>query len=223
MRSVSILLLVTAATAAIPAAASAAPTIPVQGFLTGGSEDTPVEGEVTMTVRLYRTAADTEPPLYEVQQKVTVSLGLFTVWLGGDDKPLDAALFRANPTVHLGLVINGEELSPRLPLGTTAYAATAERAAVADTVPWSGVSGVPADLADGDQDTVPVRINVVTAVARETKLIELDVKQSFCALSQVKSFLATSKCVVEIVRKDGKDVWGLSATDANCSANCLTW
>jgi len=175
MRFLSILLLVAAAAAIAPAAASAATTIPVQGFLTGNDDDTPVQGEVTLTVRLHRSADDVDPPLYERQEKVAVSSGLFTVWLGTADQPLDAALFRANPGVHLGIVVNGEELTPRLPLGTSPYAAVAaeaQHATLADTArtaealddkaaaafakathrhPWSELDGVPAGLSDGDQ------------------------------------------------------------------------
>lgn len=69
--------------------------------------------------------------------------------------PVTNGIFRANPDFGsapfdgsirwLQVTINGSTITPRTPLLSTPYAV---RAAI---VPWAGIVGIPADLADGDQ------------------------------------------------------------------------
>lgn len=90
---------------------------------------------------------------------VSVQDGLFTVHLGDTNlanmMAIPATVF-TNPAVSLRLWfddgVNGlEQLSPDQPLGAVGYA---RRAALADQVPWSGITDVPPDFADAvDNDT----------------------------------------------------------------------
>ena len=76
-----------------------------------------------------------------------VANGLFTA-------PLDfgAGAFTGDAR-WLQIVVEGNTLTPRQKLTATPYALCALNALQADAAPWTGLSGVPADLLDGDQDT----------------------------------------------------------------------
>lgn len=88
-------------------------------------------------------------------ENVSISNGLFLATLDfgtnvftGDARWLDIAV---RPGTNTGAFIT---LSPRQPLTPTAYAHYAPASGTAGGVPWTGVTGVPAGLADGvDNDT----------------------------------------------------------------------
>ena len=92
-----------------------------------------------------------------VVEDVVVTDGIFTVLIdfgpgafGGDGRWLDIGV---RPGVDTGLFTI---LIPRHELTSTPYAIWASSAANADlaqSAPWSGVTGVPGDIADGDDDT----------------------------------------------------------------------
>lgn len=55
----------------------------------------------------------------------------------------------------LGVTVGADaEMTPRFQLATAPYAMRAETAAAADNVDWADVANVPADIADGDADTI---------------------------------------------------------------------
>ncbi len=134
-----------AASAIAPASAWAQvpSAIPVQGFLTD-ADDQPLDRSVQFVVRLFDGASSTAI-LFEEEQTVVVDRGVFTAMIGSMTA-LDVALFRASDDLWVEVSIDGDAM-PRFPLGTTPYSAVADYAAHA---PWTGLDGVPADLADGD-------------------------------------------------------------------------
>ncbi len=81
-------------------------------------------------------------------ENVDVRGGYFTVQVdfGADPFAGDARWLRVE--VKCSGDADYTELTPRQPLNATPYALYAQRA------PWSGLSGVPADIADGDDDTL---------------------------------------------------------------------
>jgi len=141
--------LVAALVVGLPSAASAIPEIvPLQGYLTDDL-GTPVDAaDLPVTFRFYSTAASATV-LWEEAVLLDVDDGVFVYELGLSEL-LELSLF-AGADVWLGIDINDEgELDPRVQMGTVPYAA------VAANVPWAGVTGVPAELADGDDDTTYV-------------------------------------------------------------------
>jgi hypothetical protein len=123
-----------------------------QGRLSDG--DGPVSDTCDLTFDLYDGAGSGSPPtggtLLGTVEKPdqTISDGCFTVEIdfggdafSGDDRWLQITLNCGEGPVTL---------SPRQALTPAPYALYA---ASAGSAPWSGLSGVPADLADGDDDT----------------------------------------------------------------------
>lgn len=137
------LCLATSAAWALPA------TLNYQGVL-ADSAGAPVTGTVTMTFALYDTSSAIVALWSEVRD-VTVTDGVYSVQLG-IDSPLDISLF-SGAALYLGVSIGGEEMQPRAELSAAPFAMRATVADAADTVAWSGVTGIPADLADGDDNT----------------------------------------------------------------------
>lgn len=148
------------------ALAEAPAVVPVQGYLTDG-EGRPVEGELTIAFAFY--AAETGgAALFSEEQQVLVEAGYFTAYVG-DVEGLDLALFRDQGLLWVGVRVGEDpEASPRMQLGSVPYAGYAEHAGDAATLgglpaeafaaldhghPWSELTGVPAGLADGDDDT----------------------------------------------------------------------
>jgi hypothetical protein len=115
-------------------------TLSYQGQLLD-AEGEPVDGTYEMTFRLYDVATD-GTPLWTQVQNVEVEDGLFTAYLD-----VDAALFDGQ-ALWLGVQVAGDtEMLPRQPLLPAPYAFHALEA------PWSGLTGVPVGLDDGDDDT----------------------------------------------------------------------
>ena len=131
--------------AAGAAHAQAPAVLPVQGFLTDAS-GTPIDGATDVTFALY--AAETGgTPVFSEMQSVMVEGGYFSAYIG-DVGTLELSTFRDRGTVFIGVRVGADaELTPRLLLGSVPYAAYAE---FAGAVPFAGVTGVPAGLADGD-------------------------------------------------------------------------
>lgn len=143
---------------AATAVAEAPPIIPFQGFLTD-AEGTPRDGDVVVEITLYDAAVDGNV-LYTESQVIEADAGYFTAELGLGDA-LDLAIFRDNGEVWAEVVVDDEALDPRIQLGTVPYAAWAEWAADAATLDgrtadelaatdWGDVTGIPAELTDGD-------------------------------------------------------------------------
>jgi hypothetical protein len=154
--------------ALVPRAANAeAPALlPVQGYLTDAS-DVPIDGAVTLHLALYDSAT-AGTALYSETQNTTAANGAFSIYLG-ETAALDLAIMRDRSELWLGIAINDDaELEPRIRLATAPFAAfaqycgdasTLEGRAAADFAPavhstaWADITGVPADLADGDDNT----------------------------------------------------------------------
>lgn len=147
------------------AAAQAPPQMPVQGFLTDAA-GVPVDGDEAITFRLFDADVD-GTMLFEETQSVMVEEGYFTAYLG-DTASLDLAIFRDTSPTYIEVVIGGTALAPRIQLATVPYAAYAAHAGTAASLDgmaasdfagsshghaFSELSGVPAGLADGDDDT----------------------------------------------------------------------
>lgn len=157
-------LLFAALLVAAPPLAAQPAQVPVQGNLTNAS-GAAIDGALPITFRLYNVATGGAPIHVETLPAVQVDEGRFTAWLGSA-VPLDLGIF-SGAVVYVGIsVAGGTEMTPRLPVGTTPYAAYAGRAG---TVPWAGVTGIPADIADGDANTTysatsPLTLNPGTGV-----------------------------------------------------------
>jgi hypothetical protein len=147
-----------------PAAArgEAPPRVPVQGVLTDQA-GVPVDGPLEVSFSLYAAEAG-GAPLWADAEVVVFDAGAFSTHLGAGE-PLPLSLFRDHGSLWLGIAVDGDEEMGRLPIGTAPYAAFAQFAGDAATLgglrpeafaraahdtPWASVTGVPPDLADGD-------------------------------------------------------------------------
>lgn len=93
----------------------------VQGTLTDGSGN-PLTGNHTVTFRLYTSSTvSVSSAIWTESLSVALSTGVFNVTLGNVTS-LDPVLF--NQLYYLGIQVSGDsnELSPRQPLGASAYA-----------------------------------------------------------------------------------------------------
>jgi len=137
-----------------------------QGTLLEPDTGFPVgDGEYTFVFSIHASA--TGDPLWQETQIVSVGGGLFSVLLGSVN-PLTDDLF-SDSERYLGVKVgDNEEMSPRQQLASVPYAFQAEEAEhaktyeetdptvdenVKDGVDWSELSGIPDDIADGDQTT----------------------------------------------------------------------
>jgi hypothetical protein len=159
----SLLMTVATASAAGPLPAY----IPLQGYLTD-AEGLPLEGEHMLHLSLY-DGDTTETALYQESQVVFLDHGHFTVYLG-TNKPLNLEVVRDSDGLVLGVAVDSDpEMTPRLAVGTTPYAAYAQYTQDAETlegrpasdfrladdkVEWSDVENVPGEIQDGDADTL---------------------------------------------------------------------
>lgn len=118
---------------------------------------TPAEGNYDLRFRLYNAEEGGNPLGEVVHQNVSVSQGRFSVLL-----PFMPEVLEAEPGyLEIAVRPGGSEeeftpLSPRQALTRVPFAWRADRALVAaqaEAVPWSGISGKPAGLEDGDNDT----------------------------------------------------------------------
>ncbi len=127
--------------------AQAPTSVPIQGFLTD-NDGAPVDGDHEVLARLF-DAEIGGSELFSESQMIAIEAGYFSFELGAA-APLDLAAFRDNGEVFLSVTIDGEELSPRQHLGSVPFAGFAQHAGSVD---FDNVSGLPADLSDGDADT----------------------------------------------------------------------
>jgi len=141
--------LVLASLAAAPARAAAPAFVPVQGYLTD-ADGVPIDGEASVQLAVY-DAAEGGTPLFFESHAAALEGGFFTVYLGAV-KNLDLAMFAGASNLYLGITVDADpEMTPRIQVGSVPFAAYAEQCGAVD---WSHVTGVPAGLADGDDDTV---------------------------------------------------------------------
>lgn len=155
------LVIVSMGFAGVAAGQTAPAQLPMQGFLTdaGGAA---IDQELTMVFSLYTT--DTGgAALYTETQTVMVQDGYFNADVGSV-MPLDLALFRDNGTVFVGIQVGADpEMSPRIQLGSVAYAAFAQFAA-AVAGPTGGSAG-QVDIMGNTTNTTPTELDSVTITA----------------------------------------------------------
>jgi hypothetical protein len=136
--------------------------VPVQGFLTD-DQGVPIDGSVSVEFTIY-DAATSGTEMHTQTETVDADAGAFSVHL---TPPL--TVFENNTDLYLGLAVDGgAEMSPLLKMGSVPYAAVAGNAqnavtlegkSASDFAPssytpaWGDLTGIPADLADGDDDT----------------------------------------------------------------------
>lgn len=143
------------------ARAEAPAIVSIQGTL-ADLEGAPLDGNVAITVRLYDAPSD-GAMLHTETMTLDVDQGFFTAYLGSLNA-LDLSLFRDVGTIYLGLSVEGDpEMTPRLEVGSVPFAAFAQHAGDAQTLQgltpddfssdWTDITSIPADIADGDQDT----------------------------------------------------------------------
>ena len=150
LTSVILLLAVTGVWAEPTQTSMAAPSAPLavfsdtlsfQGRLLDGGGN-PVDGSPVMIFRLY-TQAEGGAPVWEDGYNVPVANGLFNA-----DLAVPPSLFDGQ-ALWLGVQVEGDvqEMEPRQQLLPAPYAFYAKRA------PWDGLTDIPPDLANGDDDT----------------------------------------------------------------------
>lgn len=147
--------------------AEAPAVVPVQTTLFDAAGE-PLDGTVSVRAALF-DASEGGAVLHEETQDVAFEGGNGTLYVGRSSS-LDLDLFRLHGRVWLALEVDGDALEPRLEVGTVPFAAFAARArdtasvsgvpssafaSASDTLSWSQLEGVPADIADGDDGQVP--------------------------------------------------------------------
>ncbi|MFH1812505.1 MAG: scavenger receptor cysteine-rich domain-containing protein [Pseudomonadota bacterium] len=164
--------------AATPAIAQVPATMTYEGYLEDGS--TPFTGSVDVDFALYPTETGGTAIWSESQTGISVEAGSFVTILG-QQNPLGSGHFSAG-TPWLEVIVDGDTLAPRTPLTSVPYAFRASLCSEATRllgftpadysttaaltsslsspgglqVHWQNLSGIPADLADGDADTLGV-------------------------------------------------------------------
>ncbi len=109
----------------------------------------PIEGLHRFSFGLY-DRPESGAPVWSEDQDVALVSGLYTIDLGAVS-PLDDRVFDGR-TLYLQIAIDGGiPMTPRHAVSSVPYA---QRAAVADAVAFEAIDGLPADLADGDADTL---------------------------------------------------------------------
>ena len=130
----------------IPAALAQAPDqIAYQGLLyDDGAAVT--NGSATLLFSIYTVNADGTALWTETQTGVDISDGQFFVYLGSVST-LSGLAF--DVPYWLEVSYDGTALEPRLELVGVPYARTS---AMAESVPWSGITGMPSGFSDGTDD-----------------------------------------------------------------------
>ena len=157
---------------AAPVSPSSPEIIHYQGRLSRVS-GAPVPATISLTFSIFDQPAGGARLWSARYDGVTVTRGVFNVMLGSaapytETGSFSAALF-ADDTRYLEVIVITSTLSPRQRIGSVAYAlsarnalsatsatsaASATSATMAAQAPWSGLTGVPAQFADGiDNDT----------------------------------------------------------------------
>lgn len=168
-RSLALSLAALASPALLAALLASAPAravpalLPVEGVLTDANS-APVFGDHVLHFALYESESATTA-LHTESVTLTIAAadkGRFLTALG-TASALDLAVFAGRDALFLGVALDDEdEMAPRLALGTVPFAAVAREAEtlaglgpddfvkVGDDVPFASVTGLPADLLDGD-------------------------------------------------------------------------
>ena len=138
----AVLTLIMAAATSLSAATPS--IISYQGRITDALGNA-LTGNYSLTFNIYDVAVGGTALWTETLNPVVVDEGLFNVLLGSVT-PFNEKAF-SNAERFIGVQVNGgAELSPRRQVVAVAYAFTSIKA---DSTTWSGITGIPADFADG--------------------------------------------------------------------------
>lgn len=167
-----------AVSASAPVAADAPTLLPIQGFLTDG-DGRRVDSPITFRFDIVDSQAGGEPLFSEVHTEVPVVAGDFVVYLGEYSGGIDLSLFRDHGDLWVEVrVENDDVMQPRFRLGSVPFAAYAQYSGDAESLQgsgadafaptdhgheWEQLTGVPDDIADGDQDTTYDGTDFVTS------------------------------------------------------------
>lgn len=190
---------VAAATAvAAPTSSVIAPAlINYQGFLSDSNSDPIADGSYPMQFSLYNSSSGGTAVWAETHTSVTVGNGFFSILLGGGactaGCPLDANTFNSatrylQTEVDLG---SGFVTFPRQQLTAVPYAM---QATVADTAPWSGLTGMPAGFADGIDDVGAAYEHVITVATAGG-----DYTSVAAALASITDSSSTNRYLVQVM------------------------
>jgi hypothetical protein len=169
------------------AAAQAPPLLPVQGTLYDAA-GLPIEGTRAVRFTVYN-AAEAGTVLWSDTLPVTFTGGLFTAYLGTDDA-LPLSLFAENSAVWVAVAIDGGADLGRYRVATAPFAGFSEYCGLAaelsedaanlivdealaassllfaplehDT-PWNTITGIPSDIADGDNVLSEAQVDAFVA------------------------------------------------------------
>jgi hypothetical protein len=172
LRLVSITLFGAILLAASAARAQDAVYVPLQGGLADDNNN-PIDGTTTMHFALYASQS-ASTALWEEDQTIDVDQGAFVVYLG-EVETLSASVFRDYADLWLGITVENDPEMDRVFLGSTPYSAFADYCGhadnaddaqtleghsaadfrqAADAVSWDDLSEIPAEISDGDADTL---------------------------------------------------------------------
>lgn len=121
--------------------AQSPPVLPLQGYLTD-TNGVPIDGSHRLTFTLYDAATDGNQLFVDDYTSLTLQEGRFIVYLGSQGAPaLDLGAFNSTSTAYIEVVVDGTEvISPRIQIGSVAYAAVANHCGDADTVEGMGAA-----------------------------------------------------------------------------------
>jgi hypothetical protein len=172
--------------AATSAWAVAPPIVPVHGTLSD-LNGVPITGTRDIAFALWAEETGGLAPIYMESQSVAVNRGEFVAYLGATGAedggvPLELALFRDQGTLWVEITLDGTEtVDKRFQLQTAPYGVFAEYcgdasmlggkpatdyAPAVHTHPWGEITGIPANIADGDDD---VAANMACAPGQTVK------------------------------------------------------
>lgn len=112
----------------------------------------PVTGDRFIFVNLWKDAAGTDTANRACQTLSTIKTPVSAGWFTVDLDPGCTAAVNANPDLWVEVVVEGQPL-PRTKLKAVPYALQAGQAA---RVPWTGVTGIPAELSGRRSTTASI-------------------------------------------------------------------
>ena len=212
-----------------PAAARAAdppPLLPIAGYLADTAGNA-ISGTHSLRFSLFTTETAGTPVFVETDGVVAVSAGNFIVYLGAGE-PLPLALFRDSAQLWLEVVVDGTEvIQPRMRIATAPYAGSAQYcgdattlggsppaafAQAAHTHAFASLTGVPAGLADGDNDLLA---SLTCAAGQVPKVGAAGGGAWACAADADTDTLATLACAPgQMVQRGGGGAWACATLAA---------
>ena len=136
------------------APASLAPAAITQQGRILGKDGMPVSTTIPITFTIYNDAKKSASAnvLWTETQNITLDDGYFSAHLGDGDTALDPTIFDGTE-LFLGVTVGSDsEMAPREVITSVPYAFSAQLAAeaqVADSMAFTGLTGIPAPCADG--------------------------------------------------------------------------